>query len=66
MSKDGQTIPDEKPPAPLERGEILSSIRRWALIGYRQEVGGSDEEFEGRWREAFHADSPAAGGGERR
>jgi hypothetical protein len=60
VSEDGQTIPDDKPPAPLERGEILSNIKRWALIGYRQELGGSHEEFEQRWREAFHADVSAA------
>lgn len=55
MSKDGQTIPDDRPPAPQERGEILASIKRWALKGYRQEMRG-DEGFEERWREAFYAD----------
>ncbi|HEX8558000.1 MAG TPA: hypothetical protein VF668_07870 [Pyrinomonadaceae bacterium] len=59
MSKDGRTISEERPPAPLERGEILSHIKRWARIGYTQEVGGGAEDFERRWREAFHADEPA-------
>jgi hypothetical protein len=63
MSEDGKTIPDERPPAALERGAVLSSVKRWALLGYRQEVGGSEEEFERRWREAFHADEPPAGAG---
>lgn len=58
MGVDNEGIPDERPPARLERGEVLSDIKRWPLIGYRQEVGGGDEEFERRWREAFHADGP--------
>ena len=53
MSKDGQTIPDERPPAPLERGEILASLKRRALIGYAQEVGGDAETFEERRAQAF-------------
>jgi len=58
MGLDSEGIPDERPPAPLERGEVLSNIKRWALIGYRQEVGGDAADFERRWREAFHADGP--------
>jgi hypothetical protein len=62
MGSEGQTIPDDRTPAPLERGEVLSAIKRWALLGYRQEVGGDVEDFERRWREAFHAEeSPPDG-----
>lgn len=42
----------------MERGEILSNMKRWARMGYEREVG-SAEGFEQRWREAFHADEGA-------
>jgi hypothetical protein len=58
MGQDKGGIPDGRPPAPLERGEVLSNIKRWALIGYAQEVGGDAADFERRWREAFYADVP--------
>lgn len=58
MGLDNEGIPDERLPAPLERGEVLSNIKRWALIGYAQEVGGNAADLDRRWREAFHADAP--------
>jgi hypothetical protein len=49
---------DRLPPSSLERGDLLITMKRFALAGYLATGAGSEEEFDVLWREALCADQP--------
>ena len=58
MTTDTDGNSDELAPAELERGELLVTMKRYALEGYLRLGAGDAEHFEKMWREAFFADEP--------
>jgi hypothetical protein len=53
-----ETEKDGFEPSPMERGDLLFAMKRYALAGFLANGVGSEEDFEMRWREALCADQP--------
>jgi hypothetical protein len=54
MSVDEKGTSNDRPASPSERGDALSTIKKFAYLGYREVIAGTDEEFEELWRTAFN------------